>query len=90
MTNRRSFLASLVALAVAPFARRPTFVGYDSWYVPSKQQVIYIPQRKMITRIRITEEALADFDKQAFETFMREDARALARDIDRAYMGAFK
>lgn len=91
MRTRRGFLASLVALAVAPFARRPLFVGHDVVTLHcTGNQWVAIPQRKMMARIRITEEALEDFDRMAFQKFIREDAQALARDIDRVYMETFK
>jgi hypothetical protein len=66
MTNRRGFLASLVVLVAAPFApKAPRFVG--EWPRHSHHWPIHwVPQRKKMARIRLTEEAIKDAQYTTF------------------------
>ncbi len=58
------------------------FVGEDSIFA-GPPLTATITQRKLRARVRITKEALQDFDRQVFSRFMRDDLAGVARDVDR-------
>ncbi len=74
MTTRRAFLTSLLALASAPFA--PT-VQRPVWHVG--RDCAPIPMRKIMARIRITEEAMADIQGPAFIKASQEEWAGIAQ-----------
>ncbi len=74
MTTRRAFLTSLLALASAPFV--PT-VQRPVWHVG--RDCAPIPMRKIMARIRITEEVMQDIQGPAFVKASREEWAAITR-----------
>lgn len=81
--NRRSFFGTLLGGFVAAVAPKPDLnTLFKACYPPAQiAAAINIPVRKMMARVRLTEEAMRDLHPGAFSTFMRDEWSGLARDI---------
>lgn len=84
--NRRAFFGTVLGGFVAAVAPKPTFTGWTSrlWssgYDPATRTIVI---RKMMARVRITEEAMADARSGVFTDAARREVQGLVTATARA------
>lgn len=75
--NRRSFLQAL-GLSAAAVALSPML---DLAPIAPAMSATVIQQRKIMARIRITQEVMDDYQPGAFVAAMRDDCNRMVRDL---------
>ncbi len=72
--------SKIYARTIAALAAAQRLLGIDSLTVDITQPIWVIPQKKIMARIRITEEAMADVKAGAFGEAMKQQIKDLAFD----------